>query len=259
MAPAVSSLLSTPSSRKSLAFSRMPCTESDVLPRIETSVVPLLLKNAPSPLMAPERQRAELHEVAAVERQVGDLLAVDDLTERAGAALDLDQHRRGGDGGLLLDAAERQGEVTSRFCCVSSWTSAAVASLNPGEADGERVAADGQQRELETPLLVGGRFASELRALLGGDDGRARQHAAGGVADAAVDGAAPGLGERRPCEHGREHAEGHQYLCGFHGRNSPQAEQMTGRRSSCNRLHRHTRKNTPEIVHSERGRRGSAM
>ena len=57
--PAVSSLSSTPSYSQSLAFSRMPCAETDMLPRYETSLLGPCARKLPArPVTVPGPRRA---------------------------------------------------------------------------------------------------------------------------------------------------------------------------------------------------------
>ncbi len=84
MPPAVNSLLSLPSSSQSVLFAREPPTDSEKDPRAETSELGPPLKEAIGIglLRGARRQRGKLHEVAAVQGELRDLLRSDDLPER---------------------------------------------------------------------------------------------------------------------------------------------------------------------------------
>ena len=131
MAPAVNSLLSIPSSRKSLAFSRIPCTEIDVLPRIETSVVPLLLKNAPSPFTAPGASVPSWTKLRPLSgRSATCWLLITCPSEQVRRSI-----RAATEAAVTVVVSVTpltvSTKLTSRFCWVSSVTSAAVVSSNP--------------------------------------------------------------------------------------------------------------------------------
>ena len=68
----------------------MPCADTDMLPRYDTSLLGPWARKLPArPVTVPVPEQGELDEVAAVERQLGHLLGVDQLTERRIAALQL--------------------------------------------------------------------------------------------------------------------------------------------------------------------------
>ena len=83
MPPAVSSLLSLPSSSQSVLLARDPPTDSENDPRVETSLLGPPLKKLLGLVswVVPGVSVASWTKVASVQRQLGHLLRGDDLTQ----------------------------------------------------------------------------------------------------------------------------------------------------------------------------------
>ena len=96
MPPAVSSLLSLPSNSQSVLEARDPPTEREKVPRADTSLLgpPLKKLLGVSLLRRARRERCQLDKVAAVQREVGDLLGGDHLAEGWVRGLDRDFRAR---------------------------------------------------------------------------------------------------------------------------------------------------------------------
>ena len=92
MPPAVNSLLSLPSSSQSVLWAREPPTDNEYDPRVETSLLGPPLKKLLGLVswVVPGRERRQLHEVAAVQGEIGDLLRSDDLAQSRVRGLDRD-------------------------------------------------------------------------------------------------------------------------------------------------------------------------
>ena len=94
--PAVSSLLSLPSSSQSVLWAREPPTESEKVPRVETSLLAPPLKKLTGLVSwsGAWSERRQLDEVASVQREVGNLFRGDDLAESWIGGFDRDFGRR---------------------------------------------------------------------------------------------------------------------------------------------------------------------
>ena len=104
MPPAVSSLLSTPSSSQSVLLGREPPTDRDKGPRAATSLLAAEVKKLLGLVsaVAPGGERGQLNEVAAVQGQLRHLLRGDYLAERGIGCFDGDRlagNCHGGDHG----------------------------------------------------------------------------------------------------------------------------------------------------------------
>ena len=87
MPPAVSSLLSLPSSSQSVLWARDPPTESEYVPRAETSLLGPPLKKLLGLVswVVPGSQCRQLNEVAAVQGKLRDLFGRNHLTQASGS------------------------------------------------------------------------------------------------------------------------------------------------------------------------------
>ena len=111
MPPAVSSLLSLPSSSQSVLLARDPPTESENDPRAETSLLGPPLKKLLGLVscVGAGSERGELDEVAAVQRKFGHLLGGDHLAE--GGIGGFHRHRGRVHFDALLDGGGRELEI----------------------------------------------------------------------------------------------------------------------------------------------------
>ena len=143
-------------------------------------------------------QRGQLREVAAVERQVLDLLLIDERGDLRGALLD--ERRRGGDGHLFVHAAELHLEVDARHL-VDGQRDLRDLRLESAEIDLHLVRADRQRGQRVGALLVADVDALGAGAGAGRRHRGPGQHGPGVVGDEAFD------ARRRGLCHGRQGAE----------------------------------------------------
>jgi hypothetical protein len=126
-------------------------------------------------------EQGELHEVAAVQWQLGDLLRVDQLAEVCITALQLRHGRLAGDGDRLGDCRELQCEVESQALLHFEHHFASFLRLEARHRDGDRVTANRQQRQGIPAGDVGDDLADRARAFVPRGEHRSRNTGLRGV------------------------------------------------------------------------------
>ena len=150
------------------------------------------------------RQAGQGDEGAAVQRQLHDLLVLDDGTETAGFGAD--DRRVAGDRHLFADVADAQFEIDARLLAGGDMNAAAADRLEPRQLDVDAILAGRQARcavdavagRDDGPLAVGGDF--------GNGDGGAGHRGAGRVFDDAGDVTGGNLREGPEEQHYTNHA-----------------------------------------------------
>ena len=142
-------------------------------------------------------EREEVLDVAAVARQVAQLLGVEPAGD--GLALERDVLTLGDHRDDVLEVADFELQVGTGHRRRTQDDAGATARLEAGQAGVDRVRAGPQVRHLEQALRVADRFARDPGVFVGDDHGRAWHDAALGIVDRAADGAERGLrrGRRR--------------------------------------------------------------
>ncbi len=153
-------------------------------------------------------QRRQLQVVAAVERDLAHLRAVDGAGNLAGGRIDLlAGHRDDVDG--LRDPADLELEVGGQAAVGVQLEAGLLRLPESGELCGDAIAPDRQVGDDPGATLVGNRAPHEAGAVVGHGDRHARQHRARRVQDCAGNLADNGLrqGRRRQGKSGEAHAD----------------------------------------------------